>query len=257
VLPRKFRLQGKKFGKLILKSKGALRRNACKIHCIMVEQLIKALIYALIMHIPFFLSIPISHGQKLEEKNRASYTVVNPTHKELIFVQVDEKSIKLKKEITYYWYKRNKVHQTQGDYAGQLLDGEYSAFYRGNQLYQKGTFDRGVKHGVWKYWNKNGRINRTEEWKKGQLHGKVIHYTTQGQDSLMMRYRKGKLKKEKGLEESQNLIQLEVYNESGELKETRSIQMNKDGTIQEEVNTKKPHKPFYKRWFAKKEEDEG
>lgn len=93
----------------------------------------------------------------------------------------DEKGIKhYDTQKTYYWYKSQTVLGTQGGSAGQLLHGAYEAFYDNKQLCEKGSYAKGLKIGEWNYWQKNGKLIRTEHWKNGRLSGEQTQYSKAG-----------------------------------------------------------------------------
>ena len=80
----------------------------------------------------------------------------------------------------YYWFKSQHVVRTQGASSGQLLHGIFESFYDSNQLSSKGLFNKGLKHGVWTYWNLNGIIIRKETWDYGIQRGDETVYDAQG-----------------------------------------------------------------------------
>ncbi len=80
----------------------------------------------------------------------------------------------------YYWFKSQHVVRTQGASSGQLLHGIFESFYDNNQLSSKGLFNKGLKHGVWTYWNLHGIIIRKETWDYGIQRGDETVYDAQG-----------------------------------------------------------------------------
>lgn len=83
-------------------------------------------------------------------------------------------------EKQYYWYKAQQVFITQGGSSGSLLNGKFEAFYADNQLSHKGYFKAGLKNGTWNYWDKEGHIIRTENWKYGIQSGVQLTYNRAG-----------------------------------------------------------------------------
>jgi hypothetical protein len=73
----------------------------------------------------------------------------------------------VKTGLVYYWYSANQVHFTQGGYSGQLLNGVYTEYYQNKNLKQQGMFNRGLKDGVWKMWNKDGTLKEVVNWQEG------------------------------------------------------------------------------------------
>jgi hypothetical protein len=89
----------------------------------------------------------------------------------------------------YYWFKSQTVVCTQGAASGQLLHGLFESFYDNKQLSSKGVFDKGLKHGVWTYWNQKGIIVKTETWDYGVKSGDEKHYDDQGKLFTTIDYR--------------------------------------------------------------------
>ncbi len=123
-----------------------------------------------------------SYSQKIEDYSlkhsmkqdglALTFTVLDP----------DEKGIKhYDNQKTYYWYKSQKVLGTQGGSAGQLLHGAFESFYDNKQLCEKGCYEKGLKTGEWNYWQKNGKLARTEHWNNGRPSGEQVYYSKTGE----------------------------------------------------------------------------
>lgn len=91
----------------------------------------------------------------------------------------------------YHWYKARGVHTSQGNYAGELLDGEYLRYFPDNQLAEKGSFKNGLKVLVWNTWHQNGNLSTRSVWKNGKISGKYIEWDSVGNITETGRYRKG------------------------------------------------------------------
>jgi antitoxin component YwqK of YwqJK toxin-antitoxin module len=74
---------------------------------------------------------------------------------------------KIKNDRYYYWYFNNVIHSTQGGYNGQLLNGHYIAFYPDKNLKEEGNFNKGLKDGIWKTWNRKGDLTNVTTWDEG------------------------------------------------------------------------------------------
>lgn len=101
--------------------------------------------------------------------------------------------IRLRNDRMYFWLKSHEVHETQGDYAGQLLDGDYVRLDANNNLAEKGAFASGLKHGVWKSWYPNGLMASSTSWWLGEFHGPTMTYDSTGQLAAVSNYRNGKM----------------------------------------------------------------
>jgi len=101
------------------------------------------------------------------------------------------KNVKPSLNSTYFWYKSNEIHQSKGDYSGDLLQGIYVRHYITNELAEKGNFSYGLKKGEWKSWYKNGSLKAINNWKKGELSGKYFLHNDSGALLLKGKYLKG------------------------------------------------------------------
>lgn len=135
----------------------------------------------LIILLSLFISCSlITCAQKFEIENKFH---IKQDNKSIVFHVLDTDESQLKKyspEKTYYWFKAQKVLNTQGGSSGSLLNGAYEAFYKNNQLAEKGSFKKGLKHGAWKYWNDKGMLILRENWNKGTQTGKQVYYSAEG-----------------------------------------------------------------------------
>ena len=92
----------------------------------------------------------------------------------------------------WYWFWHQQLLQSrQGDYAGQLLHGEFIKQLRSGATIQKGEFSWGLPEGYWRTWSVEGALVAAEEWKDGQRHGKAIYFDAAGQKLAEGEYRKG------------------------------------------------------------------
>ncbi len=143
-------------------------------------------------------------------------------------------------KITYHWYWKHALHSNKGGYSGLLLHGSYEKFDRNNRLCEKGYFQLGSKHGIWKKWDFAGNLESVETWKNGQKHGEThlykngvlnttqhyVHHQLDGQSTviqdsciLVSRYKKGELKK-------QHIV--EKYPEKKKRKEKKTKDLDSD-----------------------------
>lgn len=85
----------------------------------------------------------------------------------------------LKRE--YYWYKNKKIYSTRGSADGRLLHGDYKKFYASGQLKEQGHFIKGLKCGVWKYWDESGELRAVEHYRGGKKKGVFKEFNASGQ----------------------------------------------------------------------------
>ena len=135
------------------------------------------------------------------------------------------KSSKIDSKKLYYWYEYDKIHKNQGGFSGLLLHGAFNTFDGNGNLIESGNFASGLKTGIWKKWDTEGKIAeehnwkagilsgtsyyyingncvKTENYKNGILHGKVIVINDLGETETTV-YKKGKVV-EKGKREKNN-----------------------------------------------------
>nr|WP_320120044.1 hypothetical protein [uncultured Marinifilum sp.] len=129
-------------------------------------------------------------------------------------VLVEKIKIKTELNTLYFWYQNDQIKSNGGGYSGLLLHGLYQKYDKQKNLIEEGQYVYGTKVGLWKFWNKQGEIVQTIEYKSGkrngldciyqsakiwekstyksnQLHGKKL---IQNQDSLFIEiYKYGKL----------------------------------------------------------------
>ena len=67
----------------------------------------------------------------------------------------------------YFWYIPNAIHSTQGGFNGQLLNGNYAAYYPDKNLKEQGDYKKGLKDGIWKTWNRKGDLTSVVNWNNG------------------------------------------------------------------------------------------
>lgn len=119
-------------------------------------------------------------AQKFEIENKFH---IKQDDKSIVFHVLDADDSQLKKYNSkkyYYWFKSQKVLVTQGGSSGSLLNGDYESFYKNNQLAEKGLFKKGLKDGLWKFWNQQGILIHQENWSRGIQTGKQLYYNENG-----------------------------------------------------------------------------
>lgn len=91
-----------------------------------------------------------------------------------------DKKITPKNDKVYYWFKGGLIHCAQGGAIGMLLHGSFTKMYHSNQLAEQGSFDNGLKIGLWKSWHPNGVIHVTQKWANGLKSGDYHLYDENG-----------------------------------------------------------------------------
>ncbi len=188
----------------------------------------------------------------MEPFNKKS--INNTEFKEAFETTEDEPRAKL--GIKYYWFKSRKVHATQSDYSGELLNGQYTKYYYSNQLAEKGKFNKGKKTGTWKSWYDNGALASRKKYANGRLSGRSVFLDTTGQIISTGKYSKGKrsgvwLFPQKGDTISYHKGKERIHKEKDTLNPGFFGKLFKKKEKEALNREKKPN--FFKRLFSKKE----
>lgn len=101
----------------------------------------------------------LSYNVRISEADKTIRAEINPVHD----------NSRAKPGLYYYWYGSNSIHSTQGGYAGNLLNGQYSEYYLNKSLKAQGSFKKGLKNGAWKTWNEDGTLAGTVNWSNGVI----------------------------------------------------------------------------------------
>lgn len=133
----------------------------------------------------------VSNSVFAQLKAPAQYLVYINTPESTIKATVLSKAkyIKTTKEIIYYWYSQNAIHQTSGAYDGKVLSGAYSCFYLSNNLKEKGEFKNGCKTGKWMHWYPDGTLKEITNWSHGVKSGVHELYDEKGKLILRSEYK--------------------------------------------------------------------
>lgn len=74
---------------------------------------------------------------------------------------------KLREDVTYTWYDKGRILETEYGYSGKLLDGLFTVHYKNGQLKCLGRFKLGRKVGQWKFWDTEGEITEVHSYSRG------------------------------------------------------------------------------------------
>ncbi len=116
-----------------------------------------------------------------QENDRITHRkIMFPGETHHFYIMTHQSGISVSNDITYFWFKNNAVHHSQGGFDGVLIDGPYVIYYPNNDLKAKGEYSKGRKHGVWKTWYENGKLSEQLNWKNGQLQGESSLFDSTG-----------------------------------------------------------------------------
>lgn len=130
----------------------------------------------------FFLIIiikPLWAQSYSDVMDSSKITIHTDNNHKLVF-HIKEIHKKPSPEKTYFWYQSREIHETQGNYSGKLLHGDYTNHYPTNNLAHKGQFRNGLKTGIWTAWYENGTRKNESGWKKGEETGAYSLFDEKG-----------------------------------------------------------------------------
>jgi antitoxin component YwqK of YwqJK toxin-antitoxin module len=107
------------------------------------------------------------YGQKLPDYGFDKVRISDSTKTVLAEIMPVSSAPAIKSNLYYFWYSANKIHSTQGGYSGKLLNGRYTEYYLNKNLREQGSFKKGLKEGLWKSWNEDGKLMHETYWKNG------------------------------------------------------------------------------------------
>lgn len=193
----------------------------------------------LTLYILLFLPI-IGVSQINKKENNYTVYINYPEYSVKTDVTPLLKKIKIKEELTYFWYSSNKIFQTKGGYDGKILNGNYSAFYLSGSLKEKGQFYKGLKEGEWVLWFEDGKIQSVKKWKNGLQDGRYKLYDDKGALILEEHYRKGTLNGTQTLYSENKIVSIKKFKNGTEI-----LPKLKSDPKAPENNAKKKHLFFF------------
>jgi len=107
------------------------------------------------------------------------------------YVSLSDKKVKHHDTLHYHWFKAQKIHVTQGQSQGNILNGQFNKFYHSGQLAEKGDFEMGLQDGTWKSWFESGKLKSIYHYNKGILAGDYTLYNEAGDIRESGKIRKG------------------------------------------------------------------
>lgn len=141
--------------------------------------------------------------------------------------------VKVDPACTYAWYAFNKIMVTKGSYDGKLLHGVYKAFYLNNNLKEQGRYSKGLKSAKWIAWYDNGIVKETCYWKNGYKNGTNEFYNADGHIVKSMEYKDDLLNGEVKTFDRGELVALQKFKKGKEIVKP---------PVQKKEKTKKPGK---------------
>ena len=124
---------------------------------------------------------------------------------------------------TYFWYGENRINSNKAYFPGKLLHGAFVMYCNGRTI-QSGSFDLGLKNGIWRRWYLSGELAEVFEFSDGVLHGEFSSFSEEGIVKERGSYKEGILHGEYSLQTADTLLTGRYVN--GDLK-TTSLKIRK------------------------------
>lgn len=149
------------------------------------------------------------------------------------------------KDLSYYSYYNNELHQTQGAYSGHLTHGRYAIYNKDNKISTLGYFDFGLKHGVWKNWYSNGQLKEVENWSYGEKSGFYEAYHANGQLNQKGRFKNNKMDGKLYMYENDTIASIQKWSKGEIVQKIKRTKEQKNEATDNKQN-------LQKRLFGKK-----
>lgn len=145
------------------------------------------------MHLKLLISLLVLIGLQSfsQDKIALRHTVTDSTTADF-YIQLDDEKVKFNDTLIYFWFKSQKIHNSQGASSGNLLNGPYSCYYHSGQIKERGEFKDGLKNGEWKTWFESGQIKSVLNFEMGILSGEFKIYSEQGELISTGQYKSGR-----------------------------------------------------------------
>jgi antitoxin component YwqK of YwqJK toxin-antitoxin module len=167
------------------------------------------------------------------------------------YVLLKEKNIRFKDTVFYSWFRAQKIHHTQGQADGDILDGPFAKFYHSGQLAEQGEYDCGLKVGEWKSWRADGTLIEIRNYNKGTVDGKYFLYDELGKGIGSGKYRMG-LKVEPKVHPDTEKSNTESTEEHGGSRRKRNKKIEEGGDLTPPVAESGDQANDEKRGFLKR-----
>lgn len=172
------------------------------------------------------------------------------------YVNTTPKKIKYKDTLSYYWFKAQEIHISQGASSGYPLHGDYSKFYTNGQLAEKGLFKKGLKNGLWKSWYASGKIKSVYNYKNGLLVGDFVLFDEKGNTIEQGKFKKGIKEIQEEEKEKEKVEEVDEKEKKSWIDLFKRKKNNEEGKVAgENIDEKKQEKELEKRRRKKERED--
>lgn len=92
--------------------------------------------------------------------------------------------------------------------------------YPGGNLKEKGSFNQGLKTGVWKRWFEDGKLESIQDWKDGEKEGMLTVYNEEGKIIREYNYHKNLLSGQQ-LDVINDTLTRKLFYKSGRVMQTK------------------------------------
>lgn len=167
----------------------------------------------------------VARGQDIVKDFLTHKVIVNNVDGHIVAYVKPVKQFAPDRDKRYYWFSPNQISSSQGGFSGKLLNGDYQEFYMNKQLKESGYINKGLKRGVWKSWDENGKLKADYTWAFGQMNGVYHKYDSVGKIQETGRYQNDLLDGNQKSYTTESIM--ERFYKNGIVKERKKIPMPK------------------------------
>lgn len=168
----------------------------------------------------FFCINNVTAQKKSETDVRSVPVKIDNCDAKIQVLNIEKKIKNINEKLTYYWFKNNEIHMTQGGIGGKLLHGSFISYYGNKNLKEQGFFNYGLKNGKWTEWYENNKIKSVSSWKNGLLDGKCTDYDADGIMVQQTSYKNGLLHGNLIVYKNDTIISTTKYNKGKVIENT-------------------------------------
>lgn len=146
-----------------------------------------------LLYIALFFCSMLSQFSQAQEEPQLRRTHTNEFDEEYYVLVKTPKKLTYDSDKNYSWYKNQKIHTSQGTSGGYLLHGSYIKYSIDHQVLERGSYEYGIKNGLWRKWNQDGKVIENSNWSNGNPNGKVELFDSLGNRISLNNYKNGSL----------------------------------------------------------------
>jgi hypothetical protein len=183
-------------------------------------------VYFVILTILFTVAGSNASGQDYDEATRS--VTLNYRDSTIYFRVIREKPYKIDKP-RYAIYSKGKIQEVDALISGSPLHGVYEVFDAERNIIRRGEYYRGVKHGRWIEFTRDGHIKSNQNWKRGE---RVVEKVKK-----IKKKRKKSKRKDKAVTETEQKEKRGFFKRIGDIFKGKEKDNKKDDITNEAVSS--------------------